>query len=98
MATFLTGCLRLIAKKSKERYKVGAIYRQGWRVSWGYNISATYGHHAEDMALRRFESWYGKKPSKGTMYCTFSPCNVCSRTLGQAGITSVYINKYTGKL
>ena len=90
--------LRLVARNSPEKWKVGAIYVQGWRVSWGYNTSATYGQHAEDMALRRFESWYKKKPSKGTMYCTFSPCSVCSRKLRIKDIKSVYVFKYKGRL
>ena len=90
--------LKIVARNSPEQWKVGAIYIQGWRVSWGYNTSANYGQHAEDMALGRFESWYKKKPTKGTMYCTFSPCSVCSKTLSEVGITSVYVRKYTGKL
>ena len=90
--------LKIIARKSPERYKVGAIYRQGWRVSWGYNTSASYGQHAEDMALLRFIKWYNKVPKSGTMYCTYSPCTVCEKNVKERNINVRYVTKYTCKL
>jgi hypothetical protein len=90
--------LFLVSRRSPELWKVGAIYRKGWRISWGYNNSSKYGQHAEDMAISRFERWY-KQPAKGgVLWCTFSPCTHCTKTLKKREIYSSYVFKYTGKL
>jgi deoxycytidylate deaminase len=90
--------LRVVAAPSPERHQVGAIYRQGWRVMWGYNTSSTYGCHAEDTVIRRFEKIYRIKAVGGVMYCTWSPCSHCTKTLVGRSMTSKYISRYTGKL
>ena len=90
--------LHSVAAFSPEPYKVGAIYVQGWRVSYGYNTSAAYGCHAEDMAIRRWEKLYRRPAVGGTMYCTYSACSHCTKTLNNRDMVNVYTTKYTGKL
>lgn len=90
--------LTLVALRSPERWKVGALYVEGLKWSTGYNTSADYGHHAEDLAVENFMKKYGKKPKGGTMYCTFSPCTNCVKTLKSHNMTSKYLKKYRGKL
>jgi len=94
----MTVLLKSVANLSPDKYKVGAIYVQGWRISFGYNTSRDYGSHAEDMAIRMFEKLYKPRAQKGTMYCTWSPCSVCAKNLFNLGIRPWYLDRYTGKL
>jgi hypothetical protein len=90
---------KIVSFCSRERYKVGAIYVQGWRLSWGWNTNSSYGSHAEDEALERFSRFYpGVNISHGTMYCSWSPCKNCTKVLDLLNITSVYLTEYKGKL
>jgi len=98
MNRLIKGLLHSVAAFSDQPYKVGAIYVQGWRVSYGYNVSAAYGCHAEDITIRRFEILYGRPAIGGTMYCTYSACSHCAKTLKQKDMANVYASKYTGKL
>ena len=88
----------IIAFRSPEKWKVGALYVQGFKWSVGYNTSAEYGSHAEDHAIANFLQKYAIQPSNGTMYCTWSPCTNCTKTLKKHNMKSVYVDKYTGKL
>jgi deoxycytidylate deaminase len=88
----------LVSQMSKEQYKVGAIYIEGWRYSVGYNKSAAYGDHAEDMAIKWFIRKYKRVPNNGTMYCTWSPCSQCDILLQKYNIKIWYVEKYLGKL
>jgi len=95
---FIKIILNRVSRKSPEKFKVGALYIQGWRWSTGFNTSRRYGSHAEDMAIRRFKDKYGVEPKGGTMYCTLSPCTVCTKTLERHNMVSKYKLKYNGKL
>ena len=90
--------LWIIALYSPERWRVGALYVQGLKWSVGYNTSTAYGEHAEDLAIAHFKKKYGIDPDGGVMYCTFSPCSHCSKTLEQYDMNSRYVKRYTGKL
>lgn len=90
--------LEWVARRSPERFKVGAIYVQGWRWSTGYNKSQEYGEHAEDVAIANFRRKYKIEALGGTMYCTYTPCTCCTDTLEQRWIHSIGVSKYTGKL
>ena len=90
--------LRMIARKSPEPYKVGALYIQGFRWSTGYNTSVAYGKHAEDMALDNFQKKYNLEPKGGTMWCSYSPCSYCKNTLSGKDIKSKFLVTYLGKL
>jgi len=90
--------LSIIASHSPEKWKVGAIYVQGFRWSTGYNKSRAYGDHAEDWAVINFRRKYGVEPKNGTMYCTWSPCTNCAKTLEKHVMKSWYVERYTGKL
>jgi pyrimidine deaminase RibD-like protein len=95
---FIKTCVWLVARLSPEKYKVGAIYIEGRKYSAGYNRSAAYGDHAEDMAVEWFIRKYGVEPNGGTMWCTFSPCTNCEETVAKYNMKSKYIKKYAGKL
>jgi hypothetical protein len=90
--------LKVVSLRSPEYWKVGAIYRKGWKISWGYNKSAVYGQHAEDMAISRFEKWYKEEAKGGVMWCTFSACTCCTKNLKARNMHSSYVHKYVGKL
>lgn len=90
--------LWVIALRSPEKYRVGALYIQGRKFAKGYNTLSHYGWHAEDMAMKRFKEKYGIEATGGTMYCTYSPCTVCKEKLEKRFINSVYVYKYAGKL
>ena len=90
--------LWLIALRSDQRFRVGALYIQGTKWATGYNKSASYGEHAEDRAIRNFELKYGVTPIGGTMFCTYSPCSCCTKTLEKHAMKSKYVAKYKGSL
>jgi deoxycytidylate deaminase len=90
--------LKLIARKSPEPYKVGALYIRGFKWSTGYNTSAAYGKHAEDMALDNFKKKYNLEPGTGTIWCSYSPCSHCKKTLSGRDIKSKFLIPYRGKL
>ena len=90
--------LWLIALRSDQKFRVGALYIQGTKWSTGYNKSASYGEHAEDVAIRNFQRKYGITPIGGTMYCTYSPCSNCCKTIEVHAMKSKYVSKYRGKL
>ena len=87
------------AANSPEPYKVGAVYiaPDGTQVA-GFNHHRDYNGHAEITAIRLYEKQTFKKAKGGLMYCTWSPCSGCKKTLEALGIKSVYLNEYLGKL
>jgi len=87
--------LGIICLKSQEKYKVGALYVQGFKFSIGYNKSSSYEGHAEMVAIKNYRRKYKREPFGGTMYCTLSPCSQCARRITE--FKSIYIYKYAEK-